>query len=66
MYGNKVDGNDENKDFLNDFLMNGEVVDLNYTDMGLVYYKKCRPLPTEIDRFLEIIKNNKNPLKYLY
>lgn len=66
MYKTKADGNDENKEFLNNFLMNGEVVNLKYTDMGLVYYKKCRPLPTEIDRFLEIIKNNKNPLKYLY
>lgn len=66
MYSNKVDGNDENKDFLNDFLMNGKVVDLNYTDMGLVYYKKRRPIPTEIDNYLEVIKNNKNPLKYLY
>lgn len=66
MYRTKVDGNDENREFLNNFLINGEVVNLTYTDMGLVYYKKYKPLPTEIDRFLEIIKNNKNPLKYLY
>ena len=66
MNGIKDDGNDENKEFLNNFLMNGEVVNLTYTDMGLVYYKKYKPIPTEIDRFLEIIKNNKNPLKYLY
>ena len=66
MYKTKADGNDENKEFLNNFLMNGEVVNLTYTDMGLVYYKKYKPIPTEIDRFLEIIKNNKNPLKYLY
>ena len=46
--------------------MNGEVVNLTYTDMGLVYYKKYKPIPTEIDRFLEIITNNKDPLKYLY
>ena len=66
MYKTKVDGNDENKEFLNNFLMNGEVVNLTYTDMGLIYYKKYKPIPTEIDRFLEIIKNNKNPLKYIY
>ena len=66
MYKTKVDKNDENREFLNNFLMDGEVVNLTYTDMGLVYCKKYKPIPTEIDRFLEIIKNNKNPLKYLY
>ena len=66
MYSTKADGNNENREFLNNFLMNGEVVNLTYTDMGLVYYKKYKPIPTEIDRFLEIITNNKNPLKYLY
>ena len=66
MYKTKADGNDENREFLNNFLMNGEVANLTYTDMGLVYYKKYKPIPTEIDRFLEIITNNKNPLKYIY